>query len=95
MPGADEFENEKAPFAHNAATTWSSYHVLAIDSTRLSSQSQTASLPIGQGACRVYATGDTVDNTYRLLSLIGTGGMGVVFHCQHLILGKEYALKLL
>lgn len=69
--------------------------MLAIDSTRLSSQSQTASLPIGQGACRVYATGDTVDNTYRLLSLIGTGGMGVVFHCQHLILGKEYALKLL
>lgn len=95
MPGADESDNKKAPFAHNAATTWSSYHVLAIDSTRLSSQSQTASLPIGQGSCRVYATGDTVDNTYRLLSLIGTGGMGVVFHCQHLILGKEYALKLL
>lgn len=95
MPGAEEFDNKRAPFAHNAATTWSSYHVLAIDSTRLSSQSQTASLPIGQGACRVYSTGDTVDNTYRLLSLIGTGGMGVVFHCQHLILGKEYALKLL
>ena len=95
MRQADKTEDDRARNALNAATTWSSYHVLAIDSTRIASQSQTASLPIGQGACRVYSTGDTVDNTYRLLSLLGVGGMGVVFHCQHLILGKEYALKLL
>ncbi|MBP9811330.1 serine/threonine protein kinase [bacterium] len=43
----------------------------------------------------VYSTGDIVDGSYRLLSLLGRGGMGVVFRCQHLILGKEYALKLL
>lgn len=43
----------------------------------------------------VYSTGDIVDGSYRLLSPLGRGGMGVVFRCQHLILGKEYALKLL
>ncbi len=69
--------------------------MLALDSTRLSGQAQTASLPMGRGITKVYSTGDIVDNSYRLISLLGTGGMGVVFHCQHLILGKEYALKLL
>ncbi len=69
--------------------------MLALDSTKLSGQAQTASLPMGRGMTKVYSTGDIVDNSYRLLSLLGTGGMGVVFHCQHLILGKEYALKLL
>lgn len=43
----------------------------------------------------VYSIGDIVDGSYRLLSPLGRGGMGVVFRCQHLILGKEYALKLL
>jgi serine/threonine protein kinase len=75
--------------------TWSTMHMLALDSTKLSGQAQTASLPMGRGMTKVYSTGDIVDNSYRLLSLLGTGGMGVVFHCQHLILGKEYALKLL
>jgi serine/threonine protein kinase len=75
--------------------TWSTMHMLALDSTRLSGQAQTASLPMGRGITKVYSTGDIVDNSYRLISLLGTGGMGVVFHCQHLILGKEYALKLL
>lgn len=46
-------------------------------------------------ARRSYSVGEVVDNTYRLLAVLGEGGMGVVFHCQHLILGKEYALKLL
>jgi serine/threonine protein kinase len=69
--------------------------MLALDSTRLSGQAQTASLPMGNGITKVYSTGDIIDNSYRLLSLLGAGGMGVVFHCQHLILGKEYALKIL
>ncbi|MDP3508703.1 MAG: serine/threonine-protein kinase [Candidatus Melainabacteria bacterium] len=75
--------------------TWSTIHMLALDSTRLSGQAQTASLPMGNGITKVYSTGDIIDNSYRLLSLLGAGGMGVVFHCQHLILGKEYALKIL
>ncbi|MFA6208257.1 MAG: serine/threonine-protein kinase [Candidatus Obscuribacterales bacterium] len=75
--------------------TWSTMHMLALDSTRVSGQAQTASLPMGSGITKVYSTGDIVDNSYRLISLLGSGGMGVVFHCQHLILGKEYALKIL
>lgn len=91
-----EHDNPLAP-AHKPALseTWSTMHMLALDSTRLSGQAQTASLPMGRGMTKVYSTGDIVDNSYKLLSLLGTGGMGVVFHCQHLILGKEYALKLL
>ena len=42
-----------------------------------------------------YKAGDIVDNTYQLTAKLGKGGMGVVFACNHLILGKEYALKLL
>lgn len=91
-----EHDNPLAP-AHKPALseTWSTMHMLALDSTRLSGQAQTASLPMGRGITKIYSTGDIVDNSYKLLSLLGTGGMGVVFHCQHLILGKEYALKLL
>ncbi|MBS2009309.1 MAG: serine/threonine protein kinase [Cyanobacteria bacterium SZAS TMP-1] len=95
MTNRDESEQNRPGRQPDPAATWSTYHFLAADPTRVSSQSQTASLPTGNGRCQVYAPGDVVDNTYRLLSLIGSGGMGVVFHCQHVILGKEYALKLL
>ncbi|MFA6559511.1 MAG: hypothetical protein WCT03_24010, partial [Candidatus Obscuribacterales bacterium] len=61
--------------------TWSTMHMLALDSTRVSGQAQTASLPMGSGITKVYSTGDIVDNSYRLISLLGSGGMGVVFHC--------------
>lgn len=89
-------ENQNEPDNKAALSeTWSTMHMLALDSTKLSGQAQTASLPMGSGITKIYSTGDIVDNSYRLLSLLGTGGMGVVFHCQHLILGKEYALKLL
>ncbi len=44
---------------------------------------------------RAYEIGDVVDNTYELTAKLGKGGMGVVFACNHLVLGKEYALKLL
>lgn len=47
------------------------------------------------GAVRKYLPGDVVDNSYQLLKLLGRGGMGVVFSCKHLVLGKTYALKVL
>ena len=36
-----------------------------------------------------------VAGRYRLVSLIGRGGMGVVYRAEHLMLKKEVALKLL
>lgn len=47
------------------------------------------------GAAQTYKVGDIVDKTYLLTAPLGQGGMGVVFACKHLVLGKEYALKLL
>ncbi|MFA6208259.1 MAG: serine/threonine-protein kinase [Candidatus Obscuribacterales bacterium] len=42
-----------------------------------------------------YRRGDVIGESYQLIDLIGQGGMGVVYRVQHLILGKQYALKLL
>ena len=36
-----------------------------------------------------------VGSTYRILSLLGKGGMGNVYLAEHLIIGKQYALKML
>jgi serine/threonine-protein kinase len=33
--------------------------------------------------------------TYEILSIIGMGGMGAVFKARHLLLGHEFALKVL
>jgi serine/threonine protein kinase len=37
--------------------------------------------------------GEIVDSKYRILDLVGIGGMGSVYRVQHLLLGKEMALK--
>ncbi|MDP3506659.1 MAG: serine/threonine-protein kinase [Candidatus Melainabacteria bacterium] len=42
-----------------------------------------------------YQPGYIVDRVYLLKELIGRGGMGSVFRAEHLVLKKEYALKLL
>jgi serine/threonine protein kinase len=38
--------------------------------------------------------GDTVGN-YRVIKRLGEGGMGTVFHVEHTVLGRAYALKVL
>ncbi len=43
----------------------------------------------------VFRPGLIVDQTYQLIEEIGQGAMGVVFSCTHLVLQKNYALKLL
>jgi len=43
----------------------------------------------------VFQPGLIVDQTYQLIAEIGQGAMGVVFSCTHLVLQKDYALKLL
>jgi serine/threonine protein kinase len=42
-----------------------------------------------------YQPGYIVDRVYLLKELIGRGGMGSVFRAEHLVLKKEYALKIL
>lgn len=42
-----------------------------------------------------YHSGDVVGDSYRLLNLIGQGGMGVVYRAKHIIIDQDYALKLL
>lgn len=42
-----------------------------------------------------YHCGDVIGGSYQLLELIGQGGMGVVYRVKHLILEKQFALKLL
>ena len=39
--------------------------------------------------------GDIVDRKYRVRERLGTGGMGIVFHVEHLHTGRTYALKVL
>jgi serine/threonine-protein kinase len=47
------------------------------------------------GVRHSFLPGDVIDNSYQLTSLLGQGGMGVVFACRHVVLGKNYAMKLL
>ncbi len=93
VKAGDEQNNQLQP--RSRSETWSTYHMLANDATTVSQNAQTASLPLGSGSAKIYSTGDIVDKSYKLLALLGSGSMGVVFHCRHLILGKDYALKLL
>lgn len=36
-----------------------------------------------------------VGNSYRIKGLLGQGGMGTVYRAEHIIIGKEFALKML
>lgn len=40
-------------------------------------------------------TGTLIGGAYKLLSLLGRGGMGDVYRARHIVLGKDFAVKLL
>jgi serine/threonine-protein kinase len=39
--------------------------------------------------------GETIKDTYELLDVLGTGGMGTVFRARHVVIDRPYALKCL
>jgi tRNA A-37 threonylcarbamoyl transferase component Bud32 len=49
--------------------------------------------PTGQAQQAAIQPGQIVESKYRVIALIGAGGMGSVYRVQHLMLAKEMALK--
>ncbi len=47
------------------------------------------------GAAVSWAPGSIVDGKYKIISCIGKGGMGTVYHVEQIFLHKHYALKTL
>ena len=66
-----------------------------MDNEDISQNDNTVFLAVPGKAGRTLKPGDILGDNYRLTQLIGRGGMGVVYRCQHLIIGREYALKVL
>jgi serine/threonine protein kinase len=58
-------------------------------------QAQTVVFHIDGNAEQRYSSGDIIGDSYQLIDLLGQGGMGVVYRVHHLILDKQFALKLL
>jgi len=48
-----------------------------------------------EGELRAMGIGEVLDGRYKLLEVIGRGGMGTVFRAEQILLGREMALKVL
>ena len=45
--------------------------------------------------CPASRLGDLLANKYRLMSILGVGGMGVVYAARHELVGRRFAIKVL
>ncbi len=66
-----------------------------ISSIQIDKQAETVTFHTADLRAFQYRAGDIVGESYRLLNLIGQGGMGVVYRAKHIIIDQNYALKLL
>lgn len=66
-----------------------------IRGTGSSAQTQRGSVIVSTGSARIPQVGEIVQEKFLLESCIGSGGMGVVFQGEHLLLKTRIALKCL
>jgi len=52
-------------------------------------------LDTGAGERAEELVGQVVDSRYRVERIIGRGGMGTVYACRHVVVGKQFAMKVL
>ncbi len=64
------------------------------ESIDFKTQDQSVTFNAGSRGELHYQPGDLIGESYKLVGLIGQGGMGVVYHVQHIIMGQHYALKI-
>jgi len=49
----------------------------------------------GGKSARKFEPGDIIGGSYKIKSLLGRGGMGVVYRAEHLTVGRDLAIKIL